>query len=570
MPAFRESIVGQETLGRIAALEAKNTQQTSVTTQLDLVNTSFPIELAPLAKSVGPYGVMYELVGDAGKEAVGNNLHVLIKGTAAGTRPLYAELATYVGATMQTRRLTTRAFDVPSGMLDNPDSLPNRQAFSSADYAHPAIAYDATGVGGYKYWMVASILPAYGTVAIWEDEDVFVSNDAITWLRIRSLYESDKTYTTATLRLPPHDFATDARRHGLLPVPGAGQVLEISSPAHNGNAEVDQQTVTMTGLPFKHDPAILIDGGYVYIYLSCHMPYNGSGNGTHRFLLCIRTSNGIDWEAVRSNDSTLPLTNTAESRKLFTKDAEGRYNYLLYAYATSNSNPEIIKYGSGDYEIVYGNNFSRRHPGTTPYTFDFNTTLPFQDVGSGNHPGLLHSGGTLYLMNTSGFYSSANRGQTMTALPAYPNWMGGASNIPYKKSMCIGEGGKVVLAQVKRLSDASFLPQSVGQFGSTVRSHATFITEYASVAALVGMATDGLVDGYIDVQVDQVNLATSRKVTRFFPYVGITSTSPGVNSPMQKVKVADLVVVEGDTIHVRVTMNARREAKLRFNGIALE
>lgn len=569
--SFRESTVGTEMKDRIADLEsrARVAKQISTAVELDSVNAFFPIEMAPLTKAVGPYGVRYDLTGDEGKEAVGNNLYVVARGVEPGIRELSVELAAYAGAVMQEKRLNALVFDVPSGMLDNPDSLLNRQAFPDTDYVHPSIAYDATGVAGYKYWMVASILPAYGTTATWEDEDVFVSNDAVTWLRIQSLYESGKTYTAPTFRLPPHDFATDARRHGLLPVPGAGEVIEISSPAHNGNPEVDRQTVTLTGLPFKHDPAILIDGGYVYFYLSYHVPYGGSGNGTHRFLVCVRTSDGINWEAVRSDGSTLSLSTASVARQLFTKDGSGRYNYLNYAHATGNSNPEVIKYGPGDYELVYGANFSRRHAGTTPYNFNFGASLPFQEVGSGNHPGLLLSGGTLYLINNSGFYSSTNRGETLTLLPAYPNWMGGVTNLAYKKALCIGEGGKVILTQVKRQSNAAFLPQNEGQFGQTARSHAMFIIEYPSVASLVEMATGGLVDGYADIQVDQVNQTSSRKVSRFFPYVGITSVSSGVNSPMQRVKVCDLVVEDGDIIHIYISLTARRQARLRFNGLEI-
>jgi hypothetical protein len=415
--------------------------------------------------------------------------------------------------------------------------------------------------------MVSSVLPAYGTNAIWEDEDVFVSNDAQTWLRVRSLYEADKSYTTATLRLPPNDFATDARRNGFLPCPGAGEVLEISTPADNGRASTDRVSVTVGTSPWKHDPAILIDGGYVYVYHSFHIPQGADSGGKHRFMVCTRTADGINWEAVRNDGSTLALDSATAVRQLFTKDGSGRYNFMYYAYTRSNMNPEVIKYGEGDYELVYGYNFSARYKGTSPWSFDFSTPFPIQDLGVGNHPGLLHVAPNLYQVNSKGFYVSTDRGVTFTKYAYTPYWLGGVSGIQYKKAMCVGEGGKVFLVEAKRNNGLAYVDTVENAFVSRTEWHKQTITEFASLSALIGFAQNGIIDGYIDVQVEQVNYAAGTRKSMLFPYIGNKSTAALVHNPHQKVFIGDLVVSEGDRFFFMVTLTARNGAKVRFNGL---
>ena len=580
VPVVQAGQTRRTTAVALAGLAGPATRRVAEFVDLGAVNPSDPVLGAvPLAKRLGPFGPRYDAGGEPADEAVGGNLYAHVTGLAPGERTVYAEVAVYgAGGSSQATKLANRLFDVPSGMLDNEGTLAEYAAgnYPLHDYVHPSVAYDAVGVAGYKYWMVASVLPAFGTDVTWEDEDLFVSNDAETWLRVRSLYEADKAYTTGALRLPPNDFASDARRNGFLPVPEPGDVVEVSTPAHNGNPAVDRVDKTVTGRPFKHDPAILIDGGYVYVYHSFHVPYDGSGNGAHRFLVCVRTSDGVAWEAVRSDGSTLPLTSAAETRKLFTKDGSGRYNYLDYAYSTGRSNPEVVRYGPGDYEMVYGLNFSGRFAGTTPYDFDFGTPLPFQGVGSGNHPGLLldapgdGSDGTLYLLANHGLWTSADRGETLTKADHYPAWVGGVSGIKYKSALCVGEGGRVLLAHVKRYDSLAYQAQAEGQSRQTNRAHALYLTEYASLAEFVGYATDGLDDAYLDVQVDRVNAADDSRTSRLYSYVGPASAVSGVNSPVEKVEVCDLDVSPGDDVHVFVTLTARTGASVRFGGLLIE
>lgn len=544
-------------------------------TSFDQLSISGPgVTVMPPQRFFGPHGALYLVSAAPADDAVGVGLYATVTGLKAGTRSVYANLCCRNAAgTSITPKVQVTPFDVPSGQLiyEGPSGGANYANISPTDdYVHPSIAYDATGVAGYKYWMISSILPGYSTGgALWEDEDIFVSNDAKNWLRIRSPYEAARPDTAPGLVLPPHDLVlSGGRRYGFLPCPAAGDTVEISVPADNGGAALNNVNITLTGLPWKHDPAILIDGGYVYIYHSYHLVYADRTGGKNRFVVCTRTNDGVNWECVRSDGSTLPLDTASAARQMFTKDGSGRYNYLFYRYNVGKSNPGVIKYGTGDYEFVYGENFSERFKGTTPWNFDFTTSFPFQSNGSGNHPGLLLSGGTLYLLNQNGLFQSSNRGESFTQLPFYPIWRGGVGGTSYKKAMCVGAGGKVIALDTasQRLSSSAVVDN---QYAQTQRRNKMLIQEFPSVAAFTGFAANGLGDGYIDLQIDQLNDAAGTRKTHFHPYRGNTSTTSGVNNPHQRVKLTDITIAEGDTLYLYISLVARAGGSVSFNGLEI-
>jgi hypothetical protein len=228
-----------------------------------------------------------------------------------------------------------------------------------------------------------------------------------------------------------------------------------------------------------------------------------------------------------------------------------------------------LKYGENDYEFVYGYNFNRRYKGTTPYNFDFTQTYTFQNKGSENHPGLLLDGSTLYLFNSEGLYVSSNRGETFTKYDHPPFWLGGLAGMGYKKAACIGASGKVVLIEAQRQVFPEASTPAVNTFASTGRGHQLYVTTYDSVADLVSKAQNGLVDGYIDVQIVKINYTTGKRSARFYPYISNLNTTSVVNSPLQRIKIADLDVVAGDTLYFFITLNARNGAKIVFGGLEI-
>lgn len=541
--------------------------------ELNKVRRPDDSELGVIAKDISPLGMMYKLQGSVGgtKLNTSNNIFTQVTDIKEGRRTLRANLAKLVGGVSTKGALNGTSFTVPSGQFDNPNTLPDLvDKYSLSGYVHPSIAYDSVGVAGFKYWMIASVLPS-GNMngATWEDEDMFVSNDAKNWQRIRSLYEDEKSYTTETLRLPPQSLArVDARQNAILPVPAQGDTIEMSMPADNGAPAIDRQMVLLNGTktPFKHDPAILIHGGFVYTYHSFHVPYAERDGGSNKFIVCVRTSNGVDWDVVRSDGSTMRLTEES-SRQIFTKDEQGRYNYIAYFYSYGGSNPEIIKYGENDFEFIYGGNFSHKYAGTTPYNFDFATKLPFKDMGSTNHPATVLSGNTLYLINNQAVYSSTDRGASFTKLPHYPMWLGGVSGIPYKKALCVGAGGKLILVEAQRYDLPTYDLITTGGYNQTNRDHQMTVYEYPSVADFESKATNGFVDAYIDVQLCKVNYKTRKRDFIAVSGLSNTSTAQGVNRPLQSVKVAELDFKSDDLLFVYVTLNAHSGAEIRFGGI---
>nr|WP_314102875.1 hypothetical protein [Acinetobacter lwoffii] len=520
-------------------------------------------------KNISPLGIRYEVNGADGIKSKTNVLYTQIPITEAGTKSIYAHMATYIQSAMAYTKLKSQPFTTPSGQVDNPGSIVDTKVYNNAEYCHPTIAYDAAGVAGFKYWMISSILPVGGSEGVtWEDEDLFVSNDAKTWQRVRSLYESDKSYTTAQLRLPPQTLATaSARKHAFLPCPAAGDVIEISVPADNGAPALERVNITIIPTAWKHDPAILIDGGYVYTYHSFHLPYVDRDGGKNRFIVCVRTNDGINWDVVRTDGSTMRL-NEETSRQIFTKDEQGRYNYMYYAYSRGYSNPEVIKWGAGDYEFYYGGNFSFKVKGTAPYNFDFATQYPLQEKGAGNHPGLLKSGNDLYLATNDGFYKSTDRGITFTALADYPFWLGGFTGLAYKKALCMGESGKVILVEAQRFVLNSFSAPADDNFSSTNNSNLMFIYEYTSVAELISMANK-LNDAYVDIQLYKVNYVDSSRQYYVKPALGMTRLSGSVHNPLQRVKITDIECKAGDVLHLYLTLNARNAASVNFGGIEI-
>ena len=523
--------------------------------------------LTSFEKNISPLGLHYSLNGSDGVKNKSNVLYTQIPILESGSKSIYAHMATYIQSAMAYTKLKSQPFTIPSGQVDNPGSIVDTKIYGNAEYCHPSIAYDATGVAGFKYWMIASILPVGGSEGVtWEDEDLFVSNDAKDWQRVRSLYETDKSYTTAQLRLPPQTLATaSARKYAFLPCPAAGGVIEISVPADNGAPALDRVNITVIPTAWKHDPAILIDGGYVYTYHSFHLPYVDRDGGKNRFIVCVRTNNGIDWDVVRTDGSTMRLTEET-SRQIFTKDDQGRYNYMYYAYSRGYSNPGVIKWDENDYEFYYGGNFSFKVKGATPYNFDFQSQYKVQEKAAGNHPALLRSGDDLYLATNDGFYKSIDRGTTFTALADYPFWLGGFTGVAYKKALCIGEGGKVILVEAQRFVLNGFSAPASDNFSTTNSSNLMFVYEYASVAELISMANK-LNDAYVDIQLYKVNYADSTRQYYIKPALSMTQLSLSVNNPLQRVKITDIECKAGDVLHLYLTLNARNAASVNFGGI---
>lgn len=535
-------------------------------TQLDKVRDPTYTSLAPVSKDVGPLGITYSLKST--EDSAANNLYAKHDVTETAKKDIYMHVMKFVNDVRTVGVLSPTPFTVPSGSLDNPDSFADVSRYPNYMTVHPSMAYTDTAIGGFKYWMVSSTFPptSQGGV-LWEDEDLFVSNDAKNWQRVRSMYETDKSYTTSALRLPPQNIVTTgARKNAFLPSPVVDSVFEVSFPANNGQLAVERQNFTVgNGLPWKHDPYLLIDGGYVYVYHSFNLFFKEGGAKKSHFFVCVRTSNGIDWDFVRSDGSTLRITE-ATSKQVFTKGADGKYNYLSYAYDNSRSNPEVIKFGANDYTLFYGRNFTEKFQSATPYGFNFDSGTAVKDLGNMNHPTLTVQGGVLYNISNYWVHSSTDRGATWIKLPNYPMWRGGVSGFNYRKSSCVGEGSKFIVADVTRNIAPAFTvdSRSVTNDVNTMQFY-----EYPNFSDFLAKANIGLIDAYADLQIAKVNLVTKTRTLINIPAVSLRNSSISGNNGLQRIKVSELDMVAGDTIHFNVTLNSRNNAQINFGGIEI-
>ena len=522
--------------------------------------------LTPIEKQLAPLGISYSVLSS--EDSAGNNLFAQVDAKITGKKSVYAYLMKTVADVKQVGVLKHTPFTTPSGSLDNPNSFSFADKYPNYLTTHPSIAYTETPIAGFKYWMVSSTFPPTSEGGVlWEDEDLFVSNDAKSWQRVRSMYETDKSYTTATLRLPPQTLVTSgSRKNMFLPSPVAGGTFEVSVPVTNGLPAIDRKSYTVSSkLPWKHDPNLIIDGGYVYVYHSFNVFFDQRNDKKSHFFVCVRTSNGIDWDFVRSDGSTLRITEET-SKQVFTKGADGKYNYLSYAYDDGRSDPEVVKFGEGDYELFYGRNFTTRFHGTTPYSFDFQSPAVVKDLSNMNHPTLILVGGVLYNLSNYYCHTSVDRGTTWTKLPHYPLWRGGAYGFNYKKSGCIGEGGKFIVADVVRISAQAY---EVNTRAVTNDVNTMNLFEFSSFADFLDKANNGLVDAYIDVQITKVNLDTKSRTVINLPNISLTNASLGGNLGLQRLKIAELNISTGDVIYFNISLNSRNNAKITFGGIEI-
>lgn len=559
MLRLKESITKKSSVSQLTALN----QYVEINKKRDAMSA-----LKVISKDFGAVGIDYMLIGDSSTEHATNSLYAQFTSDVEATKEVYVNVQKYVENVKTSKSIERTLFNVPSGMSDNPNSFPLASTFPNNTYAHPSIKYTDTPIAGFKYWMINSYYPPGASLGgvLWEDEDLFVSNDGKSWQRVRSMYETDKSYTTATLRLPPHNLVKGvSRENAFLPVPARYDTFEVSVPSSGGQPALDrvQVQLDLSG-SWKHDPHLYIEGGYIYVYHTFNLKASALGGDTSRFLVLVRTSNGVDWDIVRSDGSTMRITEET-SRQLFTKDSSGRYNYLNYQYGGSRGNPELIKFGEGDYELFYGYNFSGKYIGTSPWSFDWDNFISIQSVAASNHPTVFLNNETLYLLTNAGFYSSTNRGTTWTIFNSYPMWLGGVNGESYKKSCCMGEGGKFIVADAQVI-DA---PASALASMYPARMYSTSFYEYSSFNEYLNFATNGYIDAYVDVLLVATDVLAGTRKVKFVPYISSTSLTIGNNRTLDTIKIADVELKPSETLHIYVTLNSRKNAQINFGGIHL-
>lgn len=541
---------------------------------LDRRSSESLMEVGNVTRVPSGAGLSYSLRGEASKDIVQNQLYAQFSPNIIGNKAIYGFLraSDKEGNMPSSARVESKQFEVPSGTLDNGGV---NEDTPKSNYTHPSLAYSATPIAGYKYWKVNSAYPSGqgGDLkgAKWEDTEVFVSNNGTDWLRVQSLYEEPKAYTTPTLRLPPHNLTDGTLKYAFLPCPKQGKVLEISG---QGKYLYDRTMKTVLTLPWCHDPYILADNGYIYIYNVYHLTLEeGESGGYNQFLVCIRTQNGIDWEIVRGNGTTLPLTDASKADLMFTKDENNVPNYLYYRYNRPGNTPAILKWATGEYYFFWGNNFSRRYNATSPWAIDF-ANEEMVNIGdfAGNHPDIIKYQDKVYCYAwNSGFYESSDKGLNFTKMSNIPFWKGGVATIEYKHGWCIGDNGNVIVIQTQRSFLQELLTKGVDDTISTTMFHSSLITKFTNFAQLLGFVNTGLNEGYIDVQITIDNEKSGTSRTLVNSYIAQKALPKGVNSPLVKTKLFDNINFQtGDVVTAWIALNSRNGGGIVFSTIYIE
>lgn len=452
-----------------------------------------------------------------------------------------------------------------------------RGEVADSQWTHPDSCYADVAVAGYKYWMINSVFPN-GNQGI-EDGELFVSNDGLDWKRVKGANEV-KLSSDPNVILPPVYWNSNGD-NGFLPVPMFGTFDFMREGA------APETLKTFTHL--AHDPAIAYHDGYIIVYTLHNFGFVSNGPITHKYIVCLRTNNGIDWEIVRQDGSTMPYNET--NAKLVYSTSGGVRNHIAYWYNGGDSivgrelSPQIVKVSDSEFYLYTQNNDARadvsgghsmrllRYKGTTPYTFDFTQyDVITKDSSIGGklwHFGAQYYNGTYYILS-NGYMFTSTDGINFTS-GAYPFFWSGLASDLYKPSFVVGEGGKVKIAYgiAKRESApnplAVITPNNLFDYTKDksaiyVAIMATVVSEYPSLTNIIERTNARTADAYVDVSVTAVSQRTRSMKTRLIPCVRADDKIPLDD---------DFDLGVDDMVYVSVYLNTRHGGELNFHGVSL-
>lgn len=431
-----------------------------------------------------------------------------------------------------------------------------------SQWIHPDMCYAPEGVGGYKYWMINSNFPNGNDRQ--EDANLFVSNDGVNWTRVRGFNETDDGGVGFKT---PQIHWTSNYANGFMSIPRGGNSFEFALAS-------TIETKTITGY-LDHDPAISYHNGYINFYVLYNLGFVNLSYD-HKYVVCYRTNNGIDWEIVREDGSTMPYNQT-NAQLIFTK-TNGVRNHICFKYRAggvggTDLSPQVVKVTDTEwyYYARTGNSNMNlvRYAGTSPYTFDFNSP---QAVSKNNatggslwHFGLRYYDGIFYCI-THGFMFTSTDGVNFTTTP-YPFFWRGMSSDIYKPTFVVGHDGKVKMAygiQSHLAVPHSYNPQNpvsiinLNRVQANLKITSTLITQYTSLADIMNRSNSPVEDAYVDIVVMSISQRTKSTQVRLLPC--LRSYSELLNT---------LDISFDDEVYVVAHMNTRNGGSVEFSGVAV-
>lgn len=440
-----------------------------------------------------------------------------------------------------------------------------------SQYVHPDICYAPEGVGGFKYWMINSNFPNGSEIS--EDADLFVSNDGTNWTRVLGFNEAG---TSSVGFRNPEVFWNSDFKNAFMPIPKgqAGNTFEFAKESVIENG-------TVWGY-LAHDPAISYHNGYINVYILYNLGL-GSETPNHKYVVCYRTNNGLDWEIVREDGSTMPY-NATNAMLIFTK-TNGVRNHIRYITKGGGNitgwelSPQVVKVSDTEWyyytrdpsNVTPTSGFTMnliRYRGNNPYSFNFEDRQIVAKTnnigGSLWHFGMQYIAGKFYCL-FNGHIATSNDGLNFT-VEANPFFWRGMSSDIYKPAFVLGHDGKIKVAygiQVHFANPHPYRPQvtpspiNTDSFYDTTKVVATLLTEYSSITDIVNRSASPVADAYVDVIIASISQATKSVKINLVPCVrSLTEVTEALD------------VTYDDEIYVVVHLNTRNGGSLEFKGVA--
>lgn len=437
-------------------------------------------------------------------------------------------------------------------------------------WIHPDICHANPSVAGYRYWMVDSLYPN-GNDRV-EDVELFVSNDALNWKRVRGFLESSDDGIGFK---NPQVFWDTNYPNAFLPIPITGNSFEFAKQSVT-------ETSTILGY-LNHDPAITYHDGYVIAYILYNFGFTIPHNYNHKYIICLRTNNGTDWEIVRQDGSTMPY-NEANAKLLFTK-TNGVRNHHYYKTTTASIggrdlSPQMVKVSDTEFHMYTRDDSAFttpsegvglnmiRYSGTTPYTIDYSNGVAISRDNTNSerlwHFGMRFYNGKYYLL-TNGFMLTSTDGLNFKT-PAHPFFWRGMSADLYKPTFVLGHDGKVKIAYGLGHNSAAphayapqitqGLPRNNLIFVHTSNT-GTYICQYDNLADIENRGAVPTKDAYVDVAVMIISQRTKTIAIHLIPAVRGFTQLKGVS------------VSYDDEIYAVAYLNTRNGGTVTFGGVAV-
>lgn len=526
-------------------------------------------EAVTLTKRMTNGFLFNKIVGDASKEHQQTTLIASKLARFNGKASIYADVkATYPNNPVVTLLRETGGAPYNGGSSAGYGVLGKTM---DSQWIHPDMCYAPEGVGGYKYWMVNSNFPNGNDRQ--EDANLFVSNDGVNWTRVRGFNETDDGGVGFKT---PQIHWTSNYANGFMSIPRNGNSFEFALAS-------TIETKTIVG-HLNHDPAISYHNGYVNVYILYNVGFSADQNAmTDKYTVCYRTNNGIDWEIVREDGSTMPY-NADNAQLIFTK-TNGVRNHVRHISKTVGVggwelSPQIVKVSDTEW-YYYARDYSNvtptsgqsmnliRYRGTSPYTFNFNDR---QIISKNNanggllwHFGVRYYDGVFYCM-TNGFVFTSTDGINFTTTP-YPFFWRGMSSDIYKPTFVVGHDGKVKMAygiQSHLAVPHSYNPQNpvslvdLNRVQANLKITSTLITQYTSLADIMNRSNSPVEDAYVDIIVMSISQRTKSTQVRLLPC--LRSYSELLNT---------IDISFDDEVYVVAHMNTRNGGSVEFSGVAV-